>query len=230
MLHELRNGTATTGDVECRTMGVRFLLGRIGNGEMGNDSDFDYEYYWRYAPDHRPNVTDGVEHFEFNYEYYWRYALGRGMPDRNATAVAVLRTEHLWEDVVRMDRTIGGTGDFGDVEGYKFSHGSEGYDSELSREGTDDVGGGSASNAAFLCCLIYRDIGFYQRLILMASNLSDEQKRESMHDLFDKCRVKAPGDDVVLKQPFSWRLHREGGTCSDLLESALDGIEVPDSG
>ena len=90
MIDDLRNGTS----VECVTMGVKALLGKI---------------------------SDGGEHFEFNYEHYWKYALGQ----RPNHSVAVLRTEHVWEDVIHLDQDLGGTGNFSNLEGFKFSHGSE---------------------------------------------------------------------------------------------------------
>lgn len=203
MINDLRNGS----NVECLTMGVKFLLGKISDGE--EHSEFNYEYYWKYALDQRPNMTDGREHFKFNYEYYWNYALGQ-KPNR---PVAVLRTEHLWEDVIHLDQVIGGTGNFSNVEGFKFSHGSEKY----SEQQGADIG---TSNTVFLCCLISREIEFYQLLILKASNLSDKQKRESLYDLLNRCHIETPSENV-LKHPFSWRLFRQGEMCSDLLGNVV---------
>jgi hypothetical protein len=200
MINDMRNGIS----VDCLTMGVKWLLGKISDGE--EHSEFNYEYYWKYALGERPNVTDGEEHFEFNYEYYWKYALGQ----RPTRPVAVLRTEHLWEDVNHLDQAIGGTGNFGNVEGFKFSHGSENY---TQPQGTD-IG---TSNTVFLCCLISREIEFYQLLILKAVNLSDKQKRESLHDLLNQCHIKEYSWlSGVRKRPFSWRLFRKGKMCSEL--------------
>ena len=174
MIDDLRNGTS----VECVTMGVKALLGKI---------------------------SDGGEHFEFNYEHYWKYALGQ----RPNHPVAVLRTEHVWEDVIHLDQDLGGTGNFRNVEGFKFSHGSEKF---TEPRGTD-IG---TSNALFLCCLISHDIEFYQLLILKALNLADKQKRETLNDLSNRCHIKTDEEDL-LEHPFSWPAFRRGEECSGLL-------------
>ena len=174
MIDDLRNGTS----VECVTMGVKALLGKI---------------------------SDGGEHFEFNYEHYWKYALGQ----RPNHSVAVLRTEHVWEDVIHLDQDLGGTGNFRNVEGFKFSHGSEKF---TEPRGTD-IG---TSNALFLCCLISHDIEFYQLLILKALNPADKQKRETLNDLSNRCHIKTDEEDL-LEHPFSWPAFRQGEECSGLL-------------
>ncbi len=44
----------------------------------------------------------GPSHFKFNYEYYLKYILGQ----RPNHAVAVIRTEHMWDDVIHLDEII----------------------------------------------------------------------------------------------------------------------------
>ncbi|KAL3822046.1 hypothetical protein ACHAXA_007839 [Cyclostephanos tholiformis] len=155
-------------------------------------------------------IGDGLDHFEFNYEHYLKYSLGQ----RPNHPVAVLRTEHLWEDVIHLDQDLGGTGDFSNMEGFKFSHGSEKYTEELGTK----IG---TSNEVFLCCLIYREIEFYQLLILKALNLADKQKHESLNDLLNRCHIKTHEKDV-LKHPFSWRAFRQGEMCSGLMGNSSD--------
>ncbi len=174
MIDDLRNGTS----VECVTMGMKALLGKIG---------------------------DGGDHFEFNYEHYWKYALGQ----RPNYPVAVLRIEHVWEDVIHLDQDLGGTGNFSNVEGSKFSHGSE----KFTEPRDTDIG---ISNTVFLCCLISHEIELYQLLILKALNLADEQKRETLNDLLNRCHIQTRENDV-LDHPLSWPVFRRGEECSGLL-------------
>ena len=76
--------------------------------------------------------------------------------------------KQLWEDITILDQALGGTCNSSNVEGFKFSHGSE----KCTEPQDTDVG---KSNTAFLCCLISQEIKFYQLLILKALNLSDKK-------------------------------------------------------
>ena len=158
-------------------------------------------------------IRTGGLHFEFNYEYYMKYTLGQ----RPNHAVAVVRTEHMWEDVVHLDQVLGGTGNFGKMDGFKFTHGSENY------TGTTDI---STSNTVFLCCLISREMEVYQQMILKAVNLDDKQKRDSLKDLLGRCHIKPPIEDA-LQHPFSWRAFRQGETCSGTLRNVSESLSVP---
>ena len=51
-------------------------------------------------------ISSCGNHFQFNYEHYWEYAIGQS-PDRS---VAVVRMEHMWDDISRLDQHLGGTG------------------------------------------------------------------------------------------------------------------------
>ena len=99
-------------------------------------------------------IRTGGIHFQFNYEHYLKYTLGQ----RPNHAVAVIRTEHMWEDVIHLDQVLGGTGNYGKVEGFKFTHGSENFTGAHST-------GISTSNTVFLCCLISREMEIYQQMI-----------------------------------------------------------------
>jgi hypothetical protein len=154
-------------------------------------------------------LGSGGVHFEFNYEYYLKYTLGQ----RPNHSVAVIRTEHLWEDVILLDQILGGTGDFGMMEGFKFTHGSENFTTH-----GNDI---STLNRVFLCCLISREMEVYQQMILKALNLDDKQKRETLDKLLGRCLIKTPEKDL-LQHPFSWTAFRQGQTCSGPLRNLFD--------
>jgi hypothetical protein len=147
----------------------------------------------------------GGRHFRFNYGYYKRKTIDES-PNH---AVAVIRTERLWDDVIHLDRLLGGTGDFGRRNGLKHSHGSENYTAPHSV----DL---SVPNTIFLCCLIYKDMEAYQQLILKAANLDGAQKSETLNHLLHRCQVKAPEHDLV-NHPFQWQAFRQGRTCTGFM-------------
>ena len=159
-------------------------------------------------------IRTGGIHFQFNYEHYLKYTLGQ----RPNHAVAVIRTEHMWEDVIHLDQVLGGTGNYGKVEGFKFTHGSENFTGAHST-------GISTSNTVFLCCLVSREMEIYQQMILKALNLDDEQKRETLNDLLGRCLI-TPEEKDVLQHPFSWRAFRQGEICSDPLRNFSDSLSA----
>lgn len=148
----------------------------------------------------------GGWHFRFNYLHYKNYTMDQS-PDH---AVAVIRTEHLWDDVVHLDKLLGGTGDFGNLTGTKSTHGSEKYqyNNELSE-----------SNTVFLCCLLHKDLESYQAIILRALNLEYDEKQEALGHLLNRCQVKATEDDTtdLVQDPFSWEEFRQSQVCRESL-------------
>jgi hypothetical protein len=125
----------------------------------------------------------------------------------------------MWEDVIHLDQVLGGTGNYGKMEGFKVTHGSENFTGAHST----DI---STSNTVFLCCLISREIEVYQQMILKALNLDDEQKRETLNDLLGRCLTTSEEKDV-LQHPFSWRAFRQGEICSDPLSNLSDSPLAP---
>lgn len=96
---------------------------------------------------------------------------------RSDHKVAVIRTEHMWDDIIHLDKLLGGTGEF-EARGSKHTHGSEafGYSVDVS----DD-------NTRFLCCLIWKEIEAYQLMVLKAINLDATEKHMTLSSLFDRC-------------------------------------------
>jgi hypothetical protein len=151
-------------------------------------------------------ALQGGWHFMYNYIHYKNYTMDQS-PDH---AVAVIRTEHLWDDVVHLDKLLGGTGDFGNHTGTKSTHGSEKYqyNNELSE-----------SNTVFLCCLLHKDLESYQAIILRALNLEYDEKQEALSHLLNRCQVKVTEDDTtdLVQDPFSWEEFRLSQVCRESL-------------
>jgi hypothetical protein len=120
--------------------------------------------------------------------------------------------EHMWDDIIQLDELLGGTGNFGTVQGMKITH--------RRKKAVIDTGSSntllSDANTIFLCCLIAQDIEVYQQLILKAWNLHANQKRDSLTDLLKQCLIK-PSENDVLEHPFSWKGFHLGDTCQKSL-------------
>ena len=132
----------------------------------------------------------GVSHFKYNYQYYQNYTLGK-QPNHS---IAVIRMENMWDDVIKLDRMLGGAGN--DVKGIgtQHTHGSERYSSSSNKTL-------SFANTLYLCCLMYKEIDVYQTLVLRASNLNATQKEETLSKLLDHCHVREMGSISI---PFHW--------------------------
>jgi hypothetical protein len=172
-------------DDDCYTIGKNVLLGKSNQGDV---------------------------HFQYNYEYYYNYTINQYT--EHTHALAVVRTEYPWEDVIQLNQQLGDDDAESSIssknywntkKGYKVTHGSENYIND-----TEDII--SIPNAIYLCCLLYNEIEIYQLLLLKARNLSDEQKRISLNELLTTCHVTNKDDDV-LSNPFSWIEYNKGKIC-----------------
>lgn len=132
-----------------------------------------------------PGTRRVLPHFWYNFQHYARYI------HKAASHVVVVRSEHLWEDAMNLDRALGGDGVFGHA-GLHHTHGSETWHAkkQLTQE---------ASRS--LCCVLYKDIEAYQEIVLRAENLSDDEKEETMRLAFDECGIET----VDANAPFSWQ-------------------------
>jgi hypothetical protein len=112
-------------------------------------------------------------HLKYNYQTYYEYTLSH-YPKKE---VFVIRTEHLWDDMSRLDRLLGGSGQF-DQSGHKFDHGSEKFaiKSKLSPD-----------EKKIFCQILSPEIAIYKDLILRASNLEEWEKDESLNQLKEDC-------------------------------------------
>ena len=157
----------------------------------------------------RGNNGGGGHHFIYNYEYYKDYTIN----EHSTHNVTVIRTEQMWTDVIHLDQMLGGTGKqfrLAQKRGYKVTHGSGTkyeYDAGI-----------SPLNAIYLCCLIYKEMEAYQLMILKALNLNDEEKRESLLNLLNKCHIESSLDiKDLLDEPFSWKTFSQSKTCRGTL-------------
>mmetsp|Transcript_34270 Transcript_34270/g.82887 ORF Transcript_34270/g.82887 Transcript_34270/m.82887 type:complete len:391 (+) Transcript_34270:98-1270(+) len=142
----------------------------------------------------------GGTHFSLNYQYYMEYTL-RSRPNHS---VAVIRMESMWDDVMRLDLALGGTGEIRGT-GTKLTHGSERHDYNANL---------TLPNQIYLCCLLQSEMEAYQRLVLKAFNLNYFQKNKTLSALLAKCNINAVGD--LVRDPFSWRKwYHKSGTCNN---------------
>jgi len=169
LLHQVRYPQQHDSNItaNCQLMGIRALQGGIRGSSGGN-------------------------HFQYNYGYY----ASKTIDLRPHHSVAVIRTEYMWEDIIALDKALGGTGDFSNT-GTKVSHGSETW------KGTQKYNAYlSSENVELLCCFLHAELAVYQRLILLAANLNHEQKRQTLSSTLTHCQIDHEGDPVL--QPFSW--------------------------
>ena len=141
------------------------------------------------------------QHFFFNYRHYIRKTLDV----RPEHAVAVIRTEYMWHDVIELDLALGGSGKFSNA-GFIKTHGSENwkYDTNI-----------TSSNTQYLCCLIYDELAAYQDLVLRAFNLNDTEKGDAINRIISRCQIDISG--YTPEHQFSWsKFNNE--TCPSILE------------
>ena len=146
----------------------------------------------------------GGPHFKLNYNFYNEYTIKKYINH----SVAVIRTEYMWDDIMKLEQALGGSGEFKNV-GFKHSHGSEKYekyemDAKL-----------SIPNTVYLCCLLHEDIEIYQQLILKSINLNGLQKRESLINLMTRCQINEMEGTDLLDEPFSWKAYSKSSTCNN---------------
>ncbi len=127
--------------------------------------------------------VEGAPQLKMNYEFYNQMSMGR-YPDR---PVLVLRTEHLWEDLLNIDRILGGSGHFDHV-GRVYTHGSQSHSVRqgLSRRGKEIV-----------CCYLAKEMHLYEALVRGAINLIPPEMNETIVDVYEQC-------GVAVDESFSW--------------------------
>jgi hypothetical protein len=114
-----------------------------------------------------------INHMHYNYEYYVKKAIER-FPNREIFGI---RTEHEWEDMLALDRAIGGDGNFPSRSMGHHSWGSEYYEpSPLSTQAVQKM-----------CCLLEREIVYYFGIWDRVLNLSEESKQESKWKVREQC-------------------------------------------
>ncbi|CAJ1946436.1 unnamed protein product [Cylindrotheca closterium] len=182
-------------DATCQSMGILALQGGGKSRKSGSGN-----------------------HFEYNYGYY----ASRTIAKKPNHSVAVIRTEYMWDDIYALEKELGGTGSdaFSTQAGTKVSHGSEKWvvGEQYSASSL------SPENLHFLCCILYKELEVYQRLILLAANLNQIQKRDTMAFTLTRCQIDYAGDPV--SQPFPWFDYHKT-TCRPIIQQVvLPGVKV----
>jgi hypothetical protein len=126
----------------------------------------------------------------YNYAYYQNMTFDR-YPER---PVLALRTEHIWEDLKRVEQLLGGSGDHFSRAGKDHTWGSEEYHVH---------GGLSPSGVQTFCCFLAAEMQIYDSLLRKAVNLSPSEKEATLAKLYDQCGL----ENTVLHDgiyPFPW--------------------------
>ena len=154
----------------------------------------------------------GGAHFKLGYRYYKKFTID-AYPTTHA--VAVIRMEHMFDDLSQLDRAVGGTGTLQEA---RYTHGSERYYFPY-------VSYLSPPNTFTLCCLIYEELEAYQTIILKAINLDDIQKRRTLSNLMNHCQIQSGGEKEDEQDSFSWHTFRHSSRCNSSLSSMVDIID-----
>jgi hypothetical protein len=169
LLQRGSNGTTFTAQQqECKGLGLKAILGSA--------------------------IKQACGHCGMNYRFYNQEVIARH-PGHD---IWVIRTEHLWDDVSRIDQLLGGSGNFSTVAGARHTHNSEAHtvNTALSENGMQTV-----------CCYLAGEIQLYQDWIVSAVNLFPSEKEEAMHVVFHQCGVVTNTDGRQFSSSsstFSW--------------------------
>ena len=115
-----------------------------------------------------------IPHMMCNYHYYATHSIWK-YPGKEIFGI---RTEHEWDDMVSLDKLLGGTGTFRNAN-LHHSHGSENYHpSPISTEAYHK-----------LCCALETEIDIYFNLLDQSVNLDNAAKEESKAIVREKCDI-----------------------------------------
>lgn len=119
-----------------------------------------------------------------NYEYYVKYSIDR-TPQYEVFAA---RTEHLQEDLTNIDVLIGGDGVVRQIGARNTN--THRIDNNLTDAQTNKkipVHLLQSPENHRLCCILYREMDAYQKIILRALNLDKSDKKESLGEIMEAC-------------------------------------------
>jgi hypothetical protein len=120
----------------------------------------------------RPGLFDGYFHITANYQYYTKDLDLRPNVQRK---VWVIRTEKLWHDVSRVDKRVGGSGNFAHVRGRVFNK-----QTRTRKIGTAPL---------HLCCALLPDIVAFSKIVNRAENLDAQEKLEYNQKSWTRCNA-----------------------------------------
>jgi hypothetical protein len=117
-------------------------------------------------------------HMVANFHHYTNKTIAR-FPSKE---VLVVRTEDMWQDLVNLDRLLGGDGVFGHLHGSSVTHGSEKHKDRRSI---------SESGAKLFCCALQDELRIFRDLMNRATNLDRETKLESSLKTVIRCGAQS---------------------------------------
>ena len=126
------------------------------------------------------DISRKYGHLSAGYRYYLRKAqLRRKERKYRKRRVLSIRTEFLWKDIETIDILLGGSGDFGNLEGKSVTHGSEKRaKAEISEEST-----------IYLCCALLPEFAAYREIVERSANLDAQEKLETYRLSWRRCNV-----------------------------------------
>ena len=116
-------------------------------------------------------------HVNMNFGYYKKQSMNL-FPSKE---VAVVRTEHMWDDLQQIEHWLGGNASVNASTQVTDTHGSEKF--ALKSKISDP------QTLQFLCCFIQSEAKIYVELIRKAVNLLDWQKNESLTAFSKRCNL-----------------------------------------
>ena len=94
--------------------------------------------------------------------------------------VLLVRTRLLWSDLKTLDRQLGGTGNFGELEGSAYTHGSGAYRKGKSQDNMTIL-------VRAMCCALIDELRTYRLLVQTAANWNTTTKQEEETYLVERC-------------------------------------------
>jgi Sulfotransferase family len=148
------------------------------------------------AKGHLPSDITTPAHMIANIAYYQKNTL-QAYPDKK---VYVVRMESLWQDLKRIDQILGGPGDFGELDGTRTTHGSEGY-AEMSTNDTDTgvvdyFDQFTRLERMVMCCSMTEDMQSYRDILFRAENIQRTAAEQTWQGVVARCGASS-WDDFV---------------------------------
>lgn len=170
----LSNSTASS----CAQMLADTMQGRTGTHMAGHMiANLQYYHHFTLGNPLGDTLPEYQEHLPR--ELTRRTEQNRGTGHTRNAPVLVIRTPHLWEDMARADRVLGGAGYFSQA-GLKVSHQSESFGemAVVPRDHTLPV-----------CCVLNDELAVYKELVERAVNLDRDTRQATMSHALELCQV-----------------------------------------
>eukprot|EP00980_Cylindrotheca_fusiformis_P031336 scaffold26198_cov103-Cylindrotheca_fusiformis.AAC.1 len=133
------------------------------------DEDVDCKELWTEA--FQPGLFHGYYHMTANYQYY---AEGMQLGPDSLRMVWVIRMERLWQDVMVMDKRVGGSGNFDHVRGRIFNKQTR----RTKRIATAPLP---------FCCTFIPELRVFTKIVYRSDNLKAREKLEYGQKAVKRC-------------------------------------------